>query len=333
MNVQQATLSIANLFYLRGAPIRGLIAFVLILTAAPFSFGAIPWDGGGNDGNWFNPTNWNRNDNDNITLPPGSPGVTDTEISAGTANLNGGLGVIFDTDLPGDTGPDNPFFPVPDSVNDPPTDYGYQKIAQLYISRSANPPSGSVVPDNAVTLRGDLESGGPVIVGRSSGVAGMATNGKIIQQSGLFKIPLSNMDLGNAETAPRAGFGNGTYDYQGGMLEVSLDGGSGLRLAAGGGGGAGGIGRFIMRNPGPSSPGYVRAFDVNVAANEGNTTILANGTTNGVGIFEFHSNGANGTRPVQVNRNLIINNGGSGTAGAIRSQRQRNRRSARPWSV
>jgi hypothetical protein len=172
-----------------------------------------------------------------------------------------------------------------------------------------------------VTLRGDLESGGPVIVGRSSGVAGMATNGKIIHQSGLFKIPLSNMDLGNAEAAPRAGFGNGTYDYQGGNLEVSLEGGSGLRLAAGGGGGAGGIGRFIMRNPGPSSPGYVRAFDVNVAANEGNTTIIANGTTNGVGIFEFHSNGASGTRPVQVNRNLLINNGASGTAGAVRSAR------------
>jgi hypothetical protein len=321
MKVQQATLNISNPKYLRAVLVGSLVALMVILAASPAALAAIPWDGGGNDGNWFNPANWNRNENDNNTLPAGSPGVTDTEISSGTATLNGGLGIIYDTDLPGDTGPDNPFFPVPDSVNDPPEGLGYQQIAQLYISRSANPPAASVVPDNTLTLRGDLESGGPVIVGRSSGVAGTATNGKIIQQSGLFKIPLSNMDLGNAEAAPRAGFANGTYDYQGGRLEVSLDGGSGLRLAAGGGGGVGGIGRFIMRNPGPSSPGYVRAFDVNVAANEGNTAILANGTTNGVGIFEFHSNGAHGTRPIQVNRNLIINNGGSGTAGTVRSAR------------
>ncbi|HEX2474233.1 MAG TPA: hypothetical protein VHK01_05785 [Lacipirellulaceae bacterium] len=321
MKVQQATKLISNPNPLRATSVGSLVAFMLILVTSPVALAAIPWDGGGNDGNWFNPANWNRNDNDNNTLPPGTSAVTDTEISFGTATLNGGLGVIYDTDLPGDTGPDNPFFPVPDSVNDPPAGFGYQQIAQLYISRSANPPSASVVPDNTLTLRGDLESGGPVIVGRSSGVAGTATNGKIIQQSGLFKIPLSNMDLGNAEGSPRIGFGNGTYDYQGGKLEVSQDGGSGLRLAAGGGGGAGGIGRFIMRNPGPTSPGYVRAFDVNVAANEGNTVILANGTTNGVGIFEFHSNGANGTRPIQVNRNLIINNGGSGTAGAVRSAR------------
>jgi hypothetical protein len=287
---------------------------------------AIPWDGDGADGNWFNPANWNRNSNDNNTLPPGGDAagtgaVTDTEISAGTALLNGGLGVIYDTDLPGDTGPDNPHFPVPPSVNDPPTGFDYQHIVQLYISRAANPLSGSIVPDNTVTIRGNLDADGPVIVGRSSGVVGATTNGKIIQESGLFRVTLSPLDLGNAETSPRAGNGNGTFDYRGGRLEVSQDGGSGLRLAAGGSGGVGGVGRFIMRNPGPSSPGYVRAFDVNVAANEGNTIILANGTTAGVGVFEFHSNGSNGTRPVQVNRNLLINNGGSGMAGSVRSSR------------
>jgi hypothetical protein len=129
------------------------------------------------------------------------------------------------------------------------------------------------------------------------------------------------MDLGQAEPAPRAGFGNGIYDYRGGSLEVSQTGGSGVRLAAGGSGGVGGVGRFIMRNPGPTSPGYARAYDFNVAANEGNTTILANGTTNGVGVVEFHVAGSNGTRPLQVNQNLIINNGSSGTAGAVRSSR------------
>jgi hypothetical protein len=321
MKVEQAKFCTASRSGRRLMYVRTLVVSAAVFATAQAAHAAIPWDGEGNDGNWFNPANWNRNDNDNNTLPPGSPTVTDTEISVGTANLNGGLGIIYDTDLPGDTGPDNPFFPVPASVNDPPMDYGYQKIAQLYISRSANPPSGTVVPDNTVTIRGDLESEGPVIVGRSSGVAGMATNGKIIQESGLFKIPLQELDLGSAEGGTRAGFGNGTYDYRGGILEVSQDGGDGIRLASGGSGGVGGIGRFIMRNPGASSPGYVRAFDINVAANQGNSVILANGTTNGVGIFEFHSNGPNGTRPIQVNQNLIINNGGSGTAGSVRSSR------------
>jgi hypothetical protein len=312
MVTQQLKISVFGMF---GRP--ALMAFLTGLALTPathVAFAAIPWDGEGGDGIWFNPANWNRNENDNITLPPGSPTATDTDISPGTASLNGGLGVIYDPR------PGAPFIPVPDAVNDPPPDFSYQKIAQLYISRD-DPDVAGLVPDNTVTIRGDLEAQGNVIVGRSSGVLGTPTNGKIIQEGGLFKIPLNPLDLGNAETSARTGNANGTYDYRGGILEVSQDGGSGLRLAAGGSGGVGGIGRFVMHNPGPTSPGYVRAYDVNVAANEGNTVILANGTTNGVGIFEFHSNGTDGTRPVQVNRNLIINNGGSGTGGAVRSAR------------
>jgi hypothetical protein len=77
-----------------------------------------------------------------------------------------------------------------------------------------------------------------------------------------------------------------------------------------------------MRNPG--TPGYVRSYDFNTASGAGASARLANGTTLGVGIVEFHSNGALGTRPIQVGRNLIINNGlvSSGTgAGGIRSSR------------
>jgi hypothetical protein len=185
MNAQQRKNLLSNYSGGRSNLIR-VIVTIAVLAIAPAAFAAIPWDGGGGDGNWFNPANWNRNMNDNNTLPPGGDAagtgaVTDTEISfPGTASLNGGLGVIYDTDLPGDTGPDNPFFPVAASVNDPPSGFGYQQIAQLYISRSANPAAG-LVPDNTVTLRGDLESQGPVIVGRSSGVVGSTTNGKIIQ--------------------------------------------------------------------------------------------------------------------------------------------------------
>ena len=142
MNVQEADFSFLtrNVCTLAVQPISCVHCNIRDM---PATFAAIPWDGQGNDGNWFNPANWNRNDNDNNTLPPGSPTDTDTELSAGTASLNGGLGVIYDTDLPGDTGPDNPFFPVPDSVNDPPPNFGYQMIRELYISRSASPPSGT----------------------------------------------------------------------------------------------------------------------------------------------------------------------------------------------
>ena len=281
--------------------------------ACSFSHAADEWDASAGTHWWFNPANWSKD-----VLPPANdtltpPTLTDTQINIGTGAWDQGFGVLYDP-------ANDPGFAAAGGMTFP-TDYGRQKIAQLYISRAANPPAVTAVPANKLTIRGDLESTGPVIVGRSSGIAGTATNGTIIHESGLFKVPNSNIDLGQAEAAPRAGFGNGIYDYRGGTVEVSQSGGSGLRLAAGGGGGVGGIGRFIMRNPGPTNPGYVRAFDVNVAANEGNTTILANGTTNGVGIVEFHVAGGNGTRPIQVNRNLIINNGGSGTIGAVRSSR------------
>jgi hypothetical protein len=101
------------------------------------------------------------------------------------------------------------------------------------------------------------------------------------------------------------------WDYRGGTLEVSTVGGAGIRLAAGSSSGVGGTGHFIMHNP--TSGGHVRAFDFVVAANGGPTgstdpALNPNGTTTGVGIVEFHfENG--GTRPIQVDRNLSINNG------------------------
>jgi hypothetical protein len=61
----------------------------------------------------------------------------------------------------------------------------------------------------------------------------------------------------------------------------------------------------------PETPGYVRALNFNVAAHggvAGMPAVSPNGSTVGVGIAEFHfENG--GTRPIQVTRNLIINNG------------------------
>jgi hypothetical protein len=292
------------------------LAFAVLLPA-PKAMATIGYDGEGNDGIWFNPANWNRNSNSNLTLPPGdsASGVTDTEISLGTASLNGGLGVIYNP-MNG-----SPFFPPAGTVLPPPSGFGYQHIQQLYISRSASSPT-TLVPDNTVTIQGDLQADGNVIVGRSSGVAGTATNGKIIHTAGLFSVPLSSMDLGANEQGinSRLGYGNGTFDYRGGNLEVSQSGGSGLRLSAGGTGGPGGIGRFIMHNP--ATAGHVRAFDMTVAGAVGsNSSFLPDGVATGVGIVEFHfENG--GTRPIQVNRNLIIDNGTVATpVGANRSSR------------
>jgi hypothetical protein len=287
------------------------------LLPASTAVASIGWDGEGNDGIWFNPANWNRNSNSNLTLPPGdsASGVTDTEISLGTASLNGGLGVIYN--------PTNgaPFFPPSASVLPPPSGFSYQHINQLYLSRSASSPT-SLVPDNTLTIQGDLQADGAVIIGRSSGVAGTATNGKLIQTAGTFSVPLTALDLGANEQGinSRLGYGNGTYDYRGGNLEVGATGGAGLRLSAGGTGGPGGIGRVIMHNP--ATPGHVRAFDMTIAGAVGaNASFLPDGITTGVGIVEFHfENG--GTRPIQVNRNLIIDNGTVATpAGANRSAR------------
>lgn len=302
------------------------LTLIMIPIGAPVALAAIPWDGDGGDGIWFNPANWNRNMNDNNTLPPGGDAAgmgaaTDTEISIGTANLNGGMGVIYN---PTDGAP---FFPVAASVNDPPAGFGYQKIAQLYISRSPGEPTG-LVPDNTVTIMGDLELTANMIVGRSSGVLNTPTNGRVNQLAGFLNMHFNALDLGQREApaapAMRIGFGNGTYDYRGGSMEVALQASDianhGIRLSAGGSPGVGGIGRFIMHNP--STPGYVRTLNFHMAANAGNIAlppeVNPNGTTIGVGIAEFHfENG--GTRPVQVTRNLIINNGA--VAAGTRSSR------------
>jgi hypothetical protein len=58
---------------------------------------------------------------------------------------------------------------------------------------------------------------------------------------------------------------------------------------------------------------------MNVAANAGTATLLPDGINTGVGTVEFHvENG--GVRPIQVARNLLINNGTTDT-GAVRSAR------------
>jgi hypothetical protein len=270
-----------------------LAATELVLLAAPAGLGAIVWDGEGGTNYWFNPLNWNRDMNDNMTLPPGNAttGATDTQINAAPAG-----GVLYDPET-------DPSYPPPGSITFPAgfTGVNGQRIQQLYISR--NTPN-----TNVLTIDGDLELTGTMIVGRSSGTAGVATNGRVNQTGGTVKVNLAAIDLGATDTS-NPGLGDGAYDYNGGILEVSLEGGSGLRISHGGSAGTGGQGRFIMRKP--DSPGYVRAYDFNVASHlgiAGNPGLSADGITRGHATVEFHS-GNDGTRPIQVLQNLVINNG------------------------
>jgi hypothetical protein len=308
---------------------------------------AITWDSQGltNNGSpagsgtqwWFDPANWSGETPASIAagppylLPPnntnGSGAVTDTQVDFGTETLPGGEGVVFDpTNDPNFAAiaahpADYPF----------PAGFGPQSINDLSISRahSHTDSSGNTVLEpqlpNLLTIKGNLEMQASVVVGRSSAEVGKPGDGRINQLSGTVKVNTANLDIAGTDTSTttaKTTYGNGVYDYRGGILEVQLvNQNGGIRLSPSSGTvGAGGVARFIQRNPG--TPGYVRTYDFNVASGAGSTTLLANGTTNGVGIVEFHSAGTSGTRPIQVGRNLVINNGAvTSPAGAVRSSR------------
>lgn len=277
--------------------IISMIGLVLSLSGTS-AFAAIVWDGEAGTQWWFDPVNWNVNSNVNNLLPPNGGGAFDAQINMGTGSTPGGEGIVYDP-------ANDPHFSAAGSLSYP-ADRGPQIIDQLYLSRNTT-------NHNLVTIKGDLTSMANVIVGRSGSVADAENPGQFIQNlgrinqlGGIVKINNNVLDVGQREAS---GWGNGIYDYRGGTLEVSLNSGNGIRLAGGGSAGTGGHGRFIMRNP--STPGYVRAFNFNVAAHGGiadNPGISPDGITTGVGIVEFHyENG--GTRPIQVSNQLLINNG------------------------
>ena len=88
-----------------------------------------------------------------------------------------------------------------------------------------------LVPDNLLTIKGDLDAVGPVQIGRSSGVTGVATMGTIVQQRARLTGALQLLDLGQNEqgiNTMRAGYGHGLYEYRSGTLEVSQIGGAGF---------------------------------------------------------------------------------------------------------
>src|SRR5262249_28536022 len=133
------------------------------------------------------------------------------------------------------------------------------------------------------------------------------------------------------------GMGNGTYDYRSGTLDVSRDGGSGLRLSNGSNSNAldalpsraAGIGKIIIHNP-ANHQGYFRAFYLIFNNYSGFADGVANsydpnGVTKGMSIAEFHyENG--GVRPIQVTQTLTINNGLADAPGPTATQGVRSAR-------
>ncbi|QEG36450.1 PEP-CTERM sorting domain-containing protein [Bythopirellula goksoeyrii] len=291
-------------------------ALLTLHTIATPVHAAVSWDADGASQWWFNNVNWS----DDMLPPNNSSGaVTDTQINMGTGAWDQGEGVVYDPT-------NDPFFAAAQGMSFP-AGYGPQLLDNLYISRSTT-------LSNLLTIKGDINFIDGIVVGRSSGVDGVATNGRINQLSGVFSIPNDEFDLAGPDTS-NAGIGNGTYDYRGGTLDIGATGGAGLRMSHGSNStngvtleatGASGIARFIVHNP--NSGGYVRSFDVAVAsyagvavATDGGTTVRdPDGVNRGVGIFEFHyENGQ--TRPFQVPHNLSINNGFDAATGGTRSSR------------
>jgi hypothetical protein len=286
---------------------------VAAIVVAPVQ-AAISWDGQAGTQWWFDPVNWNANSNANNVLPPIDP------ISSGDAQINIGTGGAWNVTGEGvvyDPANDD-FFDDADSISFPTgstltmtagvmRDYGPETIYRLYISRNTT-------NTNLLTIKsGDLVIESTTIVGRSGSTAASQNLGKIVQTGGSLRIPKVTLDIGQRETS---GWGNGVYDYRGGILEVQqAEGTQGIRLSAGSNtNGTGGHGRFIMHNP--ASGGHVRTFDFTMAADGNN----GDGVTTGVATVEFHfENG--GTRPIQVDRNLSINNGLDSDEAGKRSSR------------
>lgn len=288
-------------------------ATLSLLAYSSTSEAAIAWDGGAGTNWWFNPVNWSREaDEGGPFLPPsqGQPVVnTDAQINIGDAgawNVTG-EGVVYDPD-------NDPFYAAAAGLAYPTGsplaglgygDYGPQHIYRMYIGR--NVADGST---NLLTMKsGDLVVAGTYVIGRSGSTVGMENLGVMVQTGGRFRIPLDPLDIGQAETS---GWGNGKYDYQGGILEIGIDGLDPIRVAHGGGNSlAGGKGTFVMHNP--TSGGYARGWAYQSASYRGIadaeiTTGDPDGIITGVAISEFHyENG--GTRPIQVAQNLSINNG------------------------
>ena len=304
------------------------LALLLYALSPQVATAAINWDGEGVGNWWFDPDNWSQdaaNQGLPNLLPPaqdngdGTVRATDAQINTGTAV---GEGVVYDPD-------NDPFFAAAAGLQYPTgspllpligTDYGPQHLFRLYISRGTT-------AENLMTIKsGDLAIASTTIIGRSGSTTADQNLGRVDQVGGPVRFPVVSLDIGNSESS---GWGNGVYAYYGGTLQVSLEAGSGIRLAHGRAvTGPSGVNRFIIGN---GEAGHIRTWDYNSISYRGSANGQfddpatdfdpdPNGVDRGVAYTEFiYENG--GTRPVQVARNVILNNGVEPSTGAIMSSR------------
>lgn len=274
---------------------------------------------------WFDPVNWSPTEPGEALphfLPPTDDGTSLDEANIiNSAGLPNGA-VIYDPSS------NDPNFANAGNLTYP-TGYGPQTIWRLFM---CNNPAGDPNPTDAkLIIRGDLTASNAVgtdtrwQIGRTSGTVGTVVTGTIIQEKGVVKNNFGDVDLGSIQTSISQTYGNGTYDYRSGTFEQGMTSGR-LRLQAGGSTATGGVGTFIVHNPGTDTMngggGYVRVNEVLVASHGGQNGIEPNGTTTGVGIIEFHyKNG--GTRAMQIVSNLTLNNGSDADGAGIRSSRLR----------
>jgi hypothetical protein len=305
-----------------------LLVLVGMTAICSTASGAITWNGNGtNVGGkwWFDPANWSQAANS--LIPPSQSQTIDGTAYVVTIDSQIGNGSTVDFD------PDHdPFFSAaaarsygPGAITGPqtgaPTAFGPQAQWRLYLTRRDGT-TGVNTSTNVLNIKsgslwfinGDaalLANNPPYpnlgtasfIVGRSGG-----GTGKVVQTGGFFSMA-ENLDLGASEAATTTGTilpassGTGFYEYRGGTVEAGLNTaatGRGIRLSAGVALAPSGAGTFIDRNEGTT--GHIRVQDFVFAVSQ-QSTIQA------VGTAEFHyvpSGG--GVRPIQVNRNLSINN-------------------------
>ncbi|WP_146584486.1 hypothetical protein [Posidoniimonas polymericola] len=279
---------------------------------------ATSWDGDGNSNWWFDPANWSAG----TLIPPAQLSgdtvvATDAQINVGSGPWDlTGEGVVYDPD-------NDPFFAAAASLTYPTgsniagsvgSDYGPQHIYRLYISRNTT-------NSNLLTIKsGDLAIESTTIIGRSGSTAGNENLGQITQTGGRLNIPSNQLDIGNSEDS---GWGNGAYEYLGGTMDISMDSGSGIRLGHGRSSGPSGVNRFVIGN---GAAGHVRTWDYISISYRGSADGVftegqdPNGVDRGVAITEFvFQNG--GFRPMQVARNVTLNNGLEANTGATLSSR------------
>jgi hypothetical protein len=301
---------------------RIFLSGLVVIGLALYANAATTWDAGGGTRWWYNPTNWSVD-----LLPPNNAtgAATDTQINIGTGAWDLGEGVVYDPST------NDPGFTAAQSASYP-SGFGAQTIRELYISR--NTPN-----TNKLTIKGNLTLLERWHIGRSSGTRGLGTTGIVVQESGTVTQTVRETDLGQVDTS-NVGYGNGTYDYRSGILDIGTTGGNGLRLSVGSNSasadalkaGPAGVGKFIVHSP--ATPGRIRVKSLTSAQfagfqegvlPDGSDSVFdaqfdANGVTTGVSIFEFHyANG--GTRPIQVREGMSINNGVDQTTRGIRSSR------------